>query len=246
MAEKNISLEEFNTKKLLKRLEAKKALCPSCEKRLKYAGAMFIYQNKETNENLFYAVCRKCEYKKEKQTKEKQEEIKVLIEERLVENRIPYACEIIDDPNIDKILGNVVHGDQGVKLTVFEETLGAWHQDDEEFFNENPDRRFFARPLYEGELEAIHKGDEKGMRIAAEHNIGFTIVHKVAKTQRMYDYVQNLVGHPYEEEAFVAALFMVKVNSMFNGSDIYSLYEKIKDNKQIIKDFKIDQFGGQK
>lgn len=243
MAEKNVSLEEFNTKKLLKQLEGKKALCPSCEKRLKLAGALYIYQNKNSGENLFYAICRKCEYKKERQLKEKQESIKKMIEERLIENRHPYACEVIDDPNIDKILGNVVHGDKGVQLTVFEDTLGEWHKDDEEFFDENPERRFFARPLYEGELEMVHKGDEHAMKVAEDLKIGFTIIHKVAKTQRMYDYVQNLVGHPYEEEAFVAALFMVKVNTIFSGDDIYPLYEKIKENKQIITDFKIDQFG---
>lgn len=242
MAEKNISLQEFNTKKLLKRLEAKKALCPSCEKRLKLAGGMFIYQNKDTNENLFYAICRKCEFKKVKQTPEKQNEIKVLIEKRLLENRYPYACEVVADPNIERMLDNVVHGDQGLKLNAFEETLGAWHKEDEEWFDENPERRFYARPLYEGELEAIHKGDEDKIRIANENNIGFAMIHRVAKTQRIYEYVTHLNGHPFEEEAFVAALFMVRVNTMFNSSDIYTLYEKIKENKQIIDDFKIDQF----
>ena len=44
MSENNVLLDEFNTKKMIKTLEKKKALCPSCEKRLKLAGALFLYK----------------------------------------------------------------------------------------------------------------------------------------------------------------------------------------------------------
>jgi len=242
MAEKNISLRDFNAKIVLKRIEKKKALCPSCERRIKHAGNLNIFKNKNTNEVLYYLTCRKCEYKKDKQTKEKQKETMLVIEKRLIENRYPYSCEVVDDPNIERMLDNVVHGNQKMQMNVFEETLGVWHKEDEQFFEDNPDRKFYARPLYKGELEAVHKGDEKMVEVAIKNNISFTMIHRVAKTQRAYEYVSDLTGHPYNEEAFVAALFMIKVNNAFGVEDLPELYQKIKENKQIVEDFKLDKF----
>lgn len=242
MTEKNVLLDEFNTKKMLKRLEKLNALCPSCEKRLKLAGALFIYKNEESHKNYFYVICRKCEYKKEKQTQEKISQIKELIEKRLHNNPYPYTCEEVDDPNIENILNNVVRGSEKLQINALKETLGAWHKDDEVFFKENPKRKFYARKVYPGELEVTNSDNEYLRKDAAQKGISYSIVHSVGDGQRVYSYVSDLTGHPYEEEEFVAALFMVKVNSMFTPDDIYELYEKIKENKSIVEDFKLNQF----
>lgn len=243
MSENNVLLDEFNTKKMIKSIEKMKALCPSCEKRLKLAGALFLYKSKEEDgKTLFYAVCRKCEYKKEKYTNDKIESIRELIEERLEANPYPYAQQEVDDPNIDNLLNNVVNGSKKMEINALAETLGVWHKDDEEFFINNPKRKFFARPIYDGELE-VTQMDNKALKIDAEQkHISFSIVHSISEGKRVYSYVSNLHGHPYDEEAFVAALFMVRINTMFSGSDIYELYEKIKENGNIVDEFKLNNF----
>lgn len=243
MTEKNVLLDDFDTKRVLKNIEKRRGLCPSCEKRIKFAGSLSLYKSKESNgKTLFYAVCRKCEYKKEKQTQEKIDAIRALIEKRLEENHHLYSCEEVDDPNIDNLLNNVVNGNKKLEVNALVETLGIWHREDELFFKENPDRKFFARPVYEGELEVTQKDNDYLKEDATKKNISFAIVHSVSKGQRVYSYVSDLRGHPFQEEAFVAALFMVRVNSMFKGDDIYELYEKIKENKTIVDDFKLNKF----
>lgn len=242
MSENNVSLKEFNTKIVLKRIEKKKALCPSCEKRVKLAGSLYIYKNKDTNEILYYVNCRKCEYKKDRQTEEKIETIRLKTEEKLRENRFPYACEVVDDPNIERMLDNVVHGSQKIKMNVFEQTLGVWHIEDEKFFKENPSRKFLARRIYQGELEETNRESPELRTDAVRKNISFALVHSVGTDQRVYSYVSDLTGRPYEEEAFVAALYIIRVNDMFSIDDLDDLYEKIKENKNIVTDFKLNNF----
>lgn len=244
MSENNVLLDEFNTKKMIKTLEKKKALCPSCEKRLKLAGALFLYKSKnDGGRTLFYVVCRKCEYKKEKYTSEKIDSIRELIEARLEENPFPYAQEEVDDPNIDNLLNNVVNGNQKIQVSALTETLGIWNKEDEAFFENNPKRKFFARKLYEGELEIASKNnDSVPFDPSLYQRYQFAMVHRVSTGQRVYEYVSDLTGHPYEEEAFVAALFMIRVNNMFSLEDLPELYEKIKENKNIVDEFKLNSF----
>lgn len=238
----------FDPKKILKSLQNKKALCPSCEKTLKLAGGLYIYEDKNSEEDfkLYYVICRKCEYKKEKQGTEKKEKIKLLIEKRLQENMYPYACEIIDDPNIDKLLNNTKTTKQNIKLRAFEMTTDIWHKNDGEFFKNNPERRFYSRKLFEGELDQTNKDNPELQRSAYEKGISFAIIHEVAPQQRIYEYVSDLTGHPYEEEEFVAALFMVRVNDLLTSDDIYDMYEQIKENKNIISDFNLQELNQKK
>lgn len=242
MPEKNVSLKDFNTKIVLKRIESRKALCPSCERRLKHSGSLSIYKNKDTGEVLYYLNCRKCEYKKERQTDEKIRNIRDKIEERLKNNRYPYSCEVVEDPNIDRMLDNIVHGNEKIKMNVFDETLGVWHKDDEEFFENNPKRKFYARRLYAGEIEKTNIDSPELQADASRNNISFALVHRVAPTQRVYTYISDLTGHPYKEEAFVAALCMIRFNDMFEMDDLNELYKKIKENNNIVDEFKINKF----
>lgn len=240
--EKNFHLTDFNTKQILKNLESKKALCPSCDRRLKLAGALYIYKNDNLNGRLYYVICRKCEYKKEKMDNEKQESRRKLIESRLNTNMYPYACEIIEDPNIDNILNKTVNKNENLKINALEKTVGVWHKNDSEFFKLNKGLKFFARKIYEGELEETNHNNEGLKNDAKNKNIAYALVHEVSEGQRIYAFVSDLEGHPYTEEAFVAALFMVRINPMFDESSIYELYEQIKENNKIIEDFKIQKF----
>lgn len=239
MGDKNFNIEGFDSKKLLKSLQNKKALCPSCERTLKLAGSLYIFDDVSSDLRIYYVICRKCEYKKEKQTKEKQENIKQLIEKRLHENMHPYSCEIVDDPNMDKILNNVKGVKQNLKINAFEQTTGIWHKNDADFFKNNPKRRFYARRLFEGELHETNKNNEALQKDALSKDISFALVHEVAPLQRVYTYTSDLEGHPYEEEAFVAALFMVRVNNLLTPDDIYDMYEQIKENDVILNNFNL-------
>lgn len=241
MKEKNVILDDFNSKQLIKKFEAKKALCPSCEKKLKYAGSLYLYHDKKNKLNIFYSICRKCEYKKEKLTKEQQDINLSVIEERLQKNTFPYTCEIIEDPNIDRMLGNIVNETKDLKINGLVSTTGEWHVKDQEFFDNNPNIRFYARPIYEGELEITNSDNPYLQQDAINKNIKFAVIHHMGGTQRIYSFVSDLTGHPYNEEAFVAALFMIRVNKSFTPDDLYPLYEKIKENYQIIKDFKLNK-----
>lgn len=241
MNDKNLDIEGFDSKKLLKSLQNKKALCPSCERVLKLAGGLYIYDDKSSDLRIYYVVCRKCEYKKEKQTKEKQAITKELIEKRLHENMHPYSCEAIDDPNMDKILNKVKGVKQNLKINAFENTTGLWHKNDADFFKNNEGRRFYARKIFANELYETNKTNKSLQKDAFNKNISFALVHEVAPQQRVYTYTSDLAGHPYEEEAFVAAMFMVRVNNLLTPDDIYDMYEQIKENGSILSDFNLTE-----
>ena len=237
MYENDLEIKGLDYKKIVKMLEKKKALCPSCERTLKLAGSLYIYQKNDLK--VYYVICRKCEYKKERQMNEKQVRIREKVELKLEENTHPYACEIIDDPNIDNILSKAKKPKDNLKINAFPDTTNVWHQADAVFFKENPERKFYARKLYDGELDQTNRDNASLQKDALQKNISFALVHKVAKEQRIYTYTSDLTGHPYEEEAFVAAIFMVRINNLLTADDIYEMYEQIKNNDSILDEFNL-------
>lgn len=240
----NIELTDFNTKQILKSLEKKKALCPSCERKLKLAGALYILDSKELEDRLFYAICRKCEYKKEKQTLDQRDSIKKMIENRMIENMYPYSCQIIEDENIDNILDKVVYGnkDDKLKINALEKTYDVWHKNDNQYFRENEGLRFFARRIYKGELEVTNENNSELKQNAIDNNISFALVHEISEGRRVYAFVSDLTGYPFQDEDFVAALFMIKINPLFKIEDLEDLHMQIKANRKIIEDFNINKF----
>ena len=239
--EKDNQLDYINKAIILKRLESKNCLCPICCKRFKKGLNLYIFSNNDIPLNLYYIVCEKCEtqYIKHKNNNEKLSKIKKIIKERFLSDLSPYSCEIIDNPDIDNSLNNIEQEKKEIKLNALKETSGIWHINDQEFFENNPTRKFFARPIYDGELEVTNKDDEYLRSDAINKNIKFAIIHRLGSTQRVYSFVSDLQGHPYDEEAFVAALYMVKVNKAFSSCDIYELYEEIKKNALIIDEFSL-------
>jgi len=239
MTDKKLDIHGFDSKKLFKSLQNKKALCPSCERILKLAGSLYIYDDKDSDLRIYYVICRKCEYKKERQTPEKKESIKKIIEKRISENMHPYACEAVDDPNMDKILNKVKGVKQNLKINALESTTGIWHKNDADFFKNNKGRRFYARKIFEGELYETNKTNESLQKDAFNKNISYALIHEVAPQQRVYTYTSDLDGHPFDEEAFVAAMFMVRVNNLLTPDDIYDMYEQIKANDDILNEFNL-------
>ncbi len=236
MSEKRIGLDGLDAKKLLKTLEKRVTLCPSCERKLKLAGSLYLFYNEAEDLKVYYVICRKCEYNKVKQTNDIREQKRLEIEERLRNNMTPYSCEVVDDPNIDRILKKTVPVKKNLKIKAFEMTTFAWHVHDAKFFKENPERKFYARPIFDGEIEEAIKDNRSLKREAIMSPPEFTIVHEIRPKQRIYSYLSNLRGHPFEDDAFVAALFMVKVNPLLSSSDIYDMYKQIKENGNVVKD----------
>lgn len=215
----------------IKRLKDKNALCVQCEELLKDCFKVYIYENKEDNYRINYTICKKCEDKNINLTEENLSYIFDANIEKIEKNMFPYACEMLSEFNIDGVLNKKAKEKDDIKINAFKNTTFLWHKEDSKFFKNNPSRRFYARPLYEGEIEKTNEEDDNLKKEAIKKNISFAIIHNVANGQRLYSYTNDLSNLPYKDELYIAAIFLVRTNDLLKTDDIDFLYEELKTKK---------------
>lgn len=211
-------------------------LCPSCDKKIKKSGLVMKITYPNSDEDLVYLICKNCAKKRKRLPEERLRNVQLKINERLDSQFSLYAAKIMKEDHFENILSRRNEKSYLKELPV----NNPWNEDDRLFFEKNPDRKFRARRVLSGELEETYGESEEKRNEALTKNINFAIIHQIAKGQRVRSYVGGLENEPYNDEAYVAALFLVMLSPELNASDVPVVYKEIKDRKRKIEDLGLD------
>jgi hypothetical protein len=211
-------------------------LCPNCDSKIKKAGDVMkiTYPNKE--EELVYLICRNCAKKRKRLTEVRLRNSQLKINDRLENQFSLYAAKVINEDHFENILSRKNEKSYLKELPVD----NVWNESDRLFFEENPDIKYRARRVFKGELEEVYGKSEEKRTEALTKNINFAIIHQIAKGQRVRSYVGGLDNEPYNDEAYVAALFLVMLSPVLNETDIPVIFQEIKERKRKIEDLGLD------
>ena len=210
-----------------------------CYRRVDSRSSLLVYMDEElSGESVYYyLLCLNCVSALNK-SKNKDKIVKK-IEKNLKERKGPYASLLYvedmntDDPSVNSKIGSKIKLN---KLNLKSE----WVLDDKSYFEENPNKRFRYRKLYEGEIEDIEalKNDVLGYI----SNTKYVIVHKIRNVQML----KALLGGEVDEndlmdELYINALFIVMALNM-TSDKVKEVYDNLVKRNEIWSDFDTFKF----
>lgn len=210
-----------------------------CYRRVDSRSSLLVYMDEElSGESVYYyLLCLNCVSALNK-SKNKDKIVKK-IEKNLKERKGPYASLLYvedmntDDPSVNSKIGSKIKLN---KLNL----KSAWVLDDKSYFEENPNKRFRYRKLYEGEIEDIEalKNDVLGYI----SNTKYVIVHKIRNVQML----KALLGGEVDEndlmdELYINALFIVMALNM-TSDKVKEVYDNLVKRNEIWSDFDTFKF----
>lgn len=210
-----------------------------CYRRVDSRSSLLVYMDEElSGESVYYyLLCLNCVSALNK-SKNKDKIVKK-IEKNLKERKGPYASLLyIEDMNSDD---PIVNSKIGSKIKLNKLNLKSdWVLDDKSYFEENPNKRFRYRKLYEGEIEDIEalKNDVLGYI----SNTKYVIVHKITNVQML----KALLGGEVDEndlmdELYINALFIVMALNM-TSDKVKEVYDNLVKRNEIWSDFDTFKF----
>jgi len=213
---------ELSTEHIREGLLDDGGLCPCCSKRIDRRSILASFSSEDGV--YYYLICVKCITVMNNMPDEIKAKKKAKIEIALFENIHIYAATLLKEEN------GLIDKDENREISVLNNFRSAWNQDDELFFNNNPDRKFRARKIFFGELEETYESKPHLRNDAALKGIQYAIVHHLANGQNVKSFVNDISSHPIDDESFVAALFIVLVQGI-PTEKIDDIYKDIKERK---------------
>ena len=210
-------------------------LCPLCEKNILKVGGLNKITSLEDDGVIFYILCLKCHEDIRTSSPDRERTITRRINKRLDKKFVLYSAKIYKDKDLNSLSRD--NSDNYLQELPID---NEWNDCDRTFFSKNPNRKFMARRVFPNELEETYKNSTKLKENAEKNNISYAIIHELAPGQRVRTYLGGLNGYPYNEEEFVAALFLILLSDEFSLKDLDKLHNEIKERKININKLGID------
>jgi hypothetical protein len=217
---------EINTDDIKENLLKDGGLCPCCEKRITPQSLLASFSNEYGV--YYYLVCMKCLNMLNKLDDKLKSNKKIRIEQNLLDNIQIYSAILLKPEP-------VLESSDERMISVLKNNKAEWVEDDKKFFAEHPERRFRSRMIYFGELEEtyIDKPHLKGD--ASSKGISFALIHNIGYGQTVKTFVNDISAYPFEDENFIAALFIVLIQKI-PPEKVMDIYKDIAERKTIFKD----------
>jgi hypothetical protein len=205
----------------IKKLYKLKKKCPSCEKKIKKPGGFSVYET-SLFQNIEYLLCELCFASLVNANKEGRDSLTQKIEYNLDTKLNEFAAINVrleqmkkNKEELEKIINRY-----GQDLHIDAE----WNVKDREFFNNNPERIYYARGLYEDEFETI-TGDQNP-------EIKFALIKKITNEQRSKMFFTDLSHLDLDDEILLESLCEI-VEEEYDINYLDELYrQKLKASNE--------------